>query len=139
MSRETTVEASSPAPRLLPALARLEGNHSCRSTTVALIVTTTPTIEGRAIVEYHGIVAGEVILGVNVFKDIAAGFRNIVGGRSGKYEEELRKGRDGAVTEMGEHAAQMGADAVVGVKIDYETVGGQMLMITASGTAVKLA
>ncbi|MBE0610603.1 MAG: YbjQ family protein [Dehalococcoidia bacterium] len=106
---------------------------------MALIVTTTPTIEGRTIAEYHGIVAGEVILGVNVFKDIAAGFRNIVGGRSGKYEEELRKGRDGAVSEMAEHAAQMGADAVVGVKIDYETVGGQMLMITASGTAVKLA
>jgi uncharacterized protein YbjQ (UPF0145 family) len=106
---------------------------------VAIIVTTTPTIEGRAITEYHGIVAGEVILGVNVFKDIAAGFRNIVGGRSGKYEEELRKGRDGAVNEMADLAVQMGADAVVGVKIDYETVGGQMLMITASGTAVKLA
>jgi uncharacterized protein YbjQ (UPF0145 family) len=106
---------------------------------VAVTVTTTPTIEGRTISEYKGLVAGEVILGVNVFKDIAAGFRNIVGGRSGKYEEELRKGRDGAVAEMVELATQMGADAVVGVKIDYETVGGQMLMITASGTAVKLA
>jgi uncharacterized protein YbjQ (UPF0145 family) len=106
---------------------------------MAVVVTTTPSVEGRSIVEYQGIVAGEVILGVNVFKDIAAGFRNIVGGRSGKYEEELRKGRDGAVAEMVALAEQSGADAVVGVKIDYETVGGQMLMITASGTAVKLA
>lgn len=107
---------------------------------MALLLTTTGNIEGRTITEYLGVVAGEVILGVNVFKDIAAGFRNIVGGRSGKYEEELRKGRDGALAEMLQYAQQLGADAVVGVKIDYETVGGgQMLMITASGTAVKLA
>lgn len=105
---------------------------------MALIVTTTNTIEGRPATEYLGIIAGEVILGVNVFKDIAAGFRNIVGGRSGKYEEELRKGRDGAIEEMTQRAAELGADAVIGVKVDYETVGGQMLMITASGTAVKL-
>ncbi|WP_322795270.1 YbjQ family protein [Tepidiforma sp.] len=105
-----------------------------------MLLTTTGTIEGRTITEYLGVVAGEVILGVNVFKDIAAGFRNIVGGRSGKYEEELRKGRDGAIAEMLQYAQQLGADAVVGVKLDYETVGGgQMLMITASGTAVKLA
>ncbi len=107
---------------------------------MAILLTTTGTIEGRTITEYLGVVAGEVILGVNVFKDIAAGFRNIVGGRSGKYEEELRKGRDGAIAEMLQYAQQLGADAVVGVKLDYETVGGgQMLMITASGTAVKLA
>lgn len=105
---------------------------------MAVIATTTFSVEGRPITEYLGIIAGEVILGVNVFKDIAAGFRNIVGGRSGKYEEELRKGRDGAINEMIERATELGADAVVGVKVDYETVGGQMLMITASGTAVKL-
>ncbi len=106
---------------------------------MSLTVTTTGSIEGRAIGSYLGVVAGETILGVNVFKDIAAGFRNIVGGRSGKYEEELRKGRDTAIEEMVERAREMGADAVVGVKVDYETVGGQMLMITACGTAVKLA
>lgn len=106
---------------------------------MAILLTTTGTIEGRTITEYLGVVAGEVILGVNVFKDIAAGFRNIVGGRSGKYEEELRKGRDGALAEMLQYAQQLGADAVVGIKLDYETVAGQMLMITASGTAVKLA
>ena len=102
-------------------------------------ITTTGNIEGRAVTEYLGVVAGETILGVNVFKDIAAGFRNIVGGRSGKYEEELRNGRTTAISEMREAAEAMGADAVLGVKIDYETVGGQMLMITAAGTAVKLA
>ncbi len=106
---------------------------------MSLTVTTTGSVEGRAIGSYLGVVAGETILGVNVFKDIAAGFRNIVGGRSGKYEEELRKGRDTAIEEMVERAREMGADAVVGVKVDYETVGGQMLMITACGTAVKLA
>ncbi|PFG75206.1 uncharacterized protein YbjQ (UPF0145 family) [Tepidiforma thermophila] len=107
---------------------------------MSIILTTTNAIEGRPVQQYLGIVAGEVILGVNVFKDIAAGFRNIVGGRSGKYEEELRKGRDGAIAEMLQYAQQLGADAVLGIKLDYETVGGgQMLMITASGTAVKLA
>lgn len=103
-----------------------------------MTVTTTPTIEGSTITAYLGVVAGETILGVNVFKDITAGFRNIVGGRSGKYEEELRKARDIALEEMSGIAQDLGADAVVGVKIDYETVGGQMLMVTASGTAVKL-
>lgn len=105
---------------------------------MAMTVTTTNGIEGRPVRDYLGVVAGETILGVNVFKDITAGFRNIVGGRSGKYEEELRKGRETAIAEMQQRAADMGADAVVGVKIDYETVGGQMLMVTASGTAVKL-
>jgi uncharacterized protein YbjQ (UPF0145 family) len=105
---------------------------------MAMTVTTTGNVEGRQIVAYLGVIAGETILGVNVFKDIAAGFRNIVGGRSGKYEEELRKGRSSALEELQQRADELGADAVVGVKIDYETVGGQMLMITASGTAVKL-
>jgi len=106
---------------------------------MGVTVTTTGGVEGRNVTAYLGIVAGESILGVNVFKDITAGFRNIVGGRSGKYEEELRKGRDTAVAEMVERATEMGADAVIGVKVDYETVGGQMLMVTACGTAVKLA
>ena len=106
---------------------------------MGVTVTTTGGVEGRNVTAYLGIVAGESILGVNVFKDITAGFRNIVGGRSGKYEEELRKGRDTAVEEMVERATEMGADAVIGVKVDYETVGGQRLMVTACGTAVKLA
>ena len=80
---------------------------------MAITVTTTNVIEGRPVAAYLGIVAGETILGVNMFKDIAAGFRNIVGGRSGKYEEELRKGREIAVQEMTEHAAELGADAVL--------------------------
>ncbi|HET7737307.1 MAG TPA: heavy metal-binding domain-containing protein [Tepidiformaceae bacterium] len=103
-----------------------------------MTITTTGSIEGRQITGYLGVVAGEAILGVNIFKDITAGFRNIVGGRSGKYEEELRKARATALEEMGQFATEMGADAIVGAKIDYETVGGQMLMVTASGTAVKL-
>jgi len=106
---------------------------------MAITVTTTGTVEGRGVRDYLGVVAGETILGVNVFKDISAGFRNLVGGRSGKYEEELRKGRDTAIEEMSQRAAELGADAVLGVKIDYETVGGQMLMVTACGTAVKLS
>ena len=106
---------------------------------MAVTVTTTGGIEGRPINQYLGVVAGETILGINVFKDIAAGFRNIVGGRSGKYEAELRKGRETALAEMADRATELGADAVVGVKVDYETVGGQMLMITACGTAVKLS
>jgi uncharacterized protein YbjQ (UPF0145 family) len=106
---------------------------------MAVTVTTTGSIEGRPVSQYLGVIAGETILGINMFKDIAAGFRNIVGGRSGKYEEELRKGRETAIAEMVDRATELGADAVVGVKVDYETVGGQMLMITACGTAVKLS
>ena len=105
---------------------------------MAVVLTTTPSVEGHQITAYLGIIAGETILGVNVFKDITAQFRNIVGGRSGKYEEELRKGRETALEELAQRAGEAGADAVVGVKVDYETVGGQMLMITAAGTAVKL-
>lgn len=105
---------------------------------MAMIVTTTGNVEGYSVTNYLGIVAGETILGINAFKDIAAGFRNIVGGRSGKYEEELRKGRDTAILELQQRAQEMGADAVLGVKVDYETVGQGMLMVTAAGTAVKL-
>ena len=105
-----------------------------------MIITTTPSVEGRPIAEYRGVVTGEAILGANIFKDLFAGIRDIVGGRSGAYEDELRKARTIAFQELEAAAQQMGADAVVGVDLDYETVGqgGSMLMVTASGTAVRL-
>jgi uncharacterized protein YbjQ (UPF0145 family) len=100
-------------------------------------VTTTPNVEGRRIVRYLGIVTGEAILGANIFKDLFAGIRDIVGGRSAVYEEELRRARTIALTELRQAAADLGANAVVGVDLDYETVGkGTMLMVTISGTAV---
>ena len=103
-----------------------------------MIVTTTNTIEGKTIVEYKGIVFGEVISGVNMVKDLMAGLTNIFGGRSNTYESELISARQNAITEMEQRAAQMGANAVVGVDIDYEVLGADngMLMVTASGTAV---
>jgi uncharacterized protein YbjQ (UPF0145 family) len=106
-----------------------------------ITLTTTPTVEGRPVAAYLGIVTGEAIMGANLFKDLFAGVRDIVGGRSGAYEDELRKARAIALEELGMTAAQLGADAVIGVDLDYETVGqnGSMLMVTASGTAVKLA
>ena len=105
-----------------------------------MLMTTTVDIQGRTIAEYRGIVTGEAILGANIFKDLFAGIRDIVGGRSGAYEDELRKARVIALDELAAAAQQLGADAVVGVDIDYETVGqgGSMLMVTASGTAVRL-
>ena len=105
-----------------------------------MIVTTTPTLEGRTIAEYRGIVTGEAILGANIFKDLFAGIRDIVGGRSGAYEQELARARQIAIDEMVAAATGMGADAIVGIDLDYETVGqaGSMLMVTASGTAVRL-
>ena len=106
-----------------------------------MILTTTPTIEGRSITEYKGVVFGEVISGVNFLRDFAASIRNIVGGRSGSYEEELVRARDQAMNELASRAVRLGADAVVGIDIDYEVLGenGGMLMVTASGTAVKLS
>ncbi len=105
-----------------------------------MLLTTTPTIDGRTIAEYRGIVTGEAILGANIFKDLFAGIRDIVGGRSGAYEQELNKARQIAMQEMEALAAQLGADAIVGIDLDYETVGqgGSMLMVSASGTAVRL-
>jgi uncharacterized protein YbjQ (UPF0145 family) len=104
-----------------------------------MIISTTPTIEGRSIAEYRGIVTGEAILGANIFKDLFAGIRDIVGGRSGAYEQELAKARAIALEEMEAVASSLGADAIVAVDLDYETVGqGSMLMVTASGTAVRL-
>jgi uncharacterized protein YbjQ (UPF0145 family) len=106
----------------------------------SIIVTTTPGIEGRRIVRYAGLVTGEAIMGANIFKDLFAGIRDIVGGRSATYERELRNARDVAVVELRQAAAEVGANAVVGVDIDYETVGanGSMLMVTVSGTAVVI-
>ena len=105
-----------------------------------MIVTTTPSVEGRRITEYKGVVFGEVIAGVNFVKDFVAGLSNFFGGRSGTYEEELINARQQALAEMEQRAAQLGADAVVGVDIDYEVLGADhgMLMVTASGTAVRL-
>ena len=105
-----------------------------------MILTTTPAIEGKNIAAYHGIVTGEAILGANIFKDFFAGVRDIVGGRSASYEKELRKAREVAFEEMQQQAAEAGANAVVGIDIDYETVGskGGMLMVSVTGTAVTL-
>lgn len=105
-----------------------------------MIVTTTNSVEGRRIVEYHGLVTGEAILGANVFRDMFASIRDIVGGRSGAYERVLRDARDAAIREMTAEAKALGADAVVGVDLDYEVLGKDsgMLMVSASGTAVRL-
>lgn len=105
-----------------------------------MIITTTGSVEGRTITAYGGIVFGEVITGVNFMRDMAASLRNIFGGRSQAYEEELMQAREQAIEEMAQRAEQMGADAVVGVKMDYEVLGADngMLMVTVSGTAVRL-
>jgi uncharacterized protein YbjQ (UPF0145 family) len=104
-----------------------------------MIVTTTPNIEGKNIIQYLGIVTGEAVMGANMFRDMFAGLRDIVGGRSGSYEKELRKARDTALKELEDSANDLGANAVVGVDIDYEVLGEKngMLMVSVSGTAVK--
>lgn len=106
-----------------------------------MIHTTTPSIQGKNITTYHGVVTGEAILGANIFKDIFASIRDIVGGRSAAYEQELQKARIIAFEEMSQQAAELGANAIVGIDIDYETVGAQggMLMVSVSGTAVTLS
>jgi uncharacterized protein YbjQ (UPF0145 family) len=105
-----------------------------------MLVVTTPTLEGRRITRYLGLVSGDAILGANIFKDLFAGIRDIVGGRSAAYEQELRKAKAIALEEMEQEATQLGGNAIVGVDLDYETVqmgsGGGMLMVSASGTAV---
>lgn len=105
-----------------------------------MIITTTNTVDGYKITGYYGIVFGEVITGINMLKDIGAGLRNIFGGRSQGYEDELLNARNEALAELEQRAAALGADAVVGVDLDYEVLGtgNDMLMVTASGTAVKL-
>jgi uncharacterized protein YbjQ (UPF0145 family) len=105
-----------------------------------MIITTTPTVEGKRIREYRGIVTGEAILGANIFRDLFAGLRDIVGGRSAAYEKELRNAREVAMAEMTASAQEQGANAVVGVDLDYEVLGQNngMLMVSISGTAVIL-
>jgi uncharacterized protein YbjQ (UPF0145 family) len=105
-----------------------------------MIISTTPTLEGRPVREYLGLVTGEVIVGANIFKDLFAGIRDIVGGRAGAYEGTLRDARRQAYNELENEAQRIGADAVVGVDLDYEVVGeqGSMLMVSVTGTAVRL-
>lgn len=103
-----------------------------------MIITTTNSVEGRKIVDYLGVVSGETIMGANFIRDIAASITDFIGGRSGAYESKLREGRAACLSEMMREAKGLGADAVVGVDIDYEVLGQSMLMVTASGTAVRL-
>lgn len=105
-----------------------------------MLLTTTPTVEGRRIVTYYGVVTGETIIGANVMRDFMAGMRDFFGGRSGAYEEVLREAKNTALEEMAQEAQRLGANAVVGIDLDYETVGGSgsMLMVTCSGTAVRI-
>jgi len=105
-----------------------------------MLMTTTPGLDGQRIVKYLGLVSGEAILGANVFRDFLAGIRDVIGGRSGSYEKVLRKAKEAALQDMAEQAQELGAHAVVGIDLDYETIqikeGGDMLMVTATGTAV---
>ena len=104
-----------------------------------MIISTTHQLEGQTIREYLGIVVGESIIATNIMRDMMAGLRDIVGGRAGAYEDKMREAREIALREMAEDAEDLGANAVVGVDIDYETVGNNMMMVSASGTAVKTA
>jgi len=101
-----------------------------------MIITTTTSLDGKKITTYHGIVTGETIIGANIFRDFFASIRDIVGGRSGAYEEVLKEARETALHEMEAKATNLGANAIIGVDLDYETIGQSMLMVTASGTAV---
>ncbi|NMG70055.1 heavy metal-binding domain-containing protein [Parazoarcus communis] len=105
-----------------------------------MLMSTTPTLEGRPIQHYYGVVAGEAIIGANIFKDLFASIRNVVGGRAGAYERTLADARETALKEMAEQAAKLGANAVVGIDVDYEVLGQDngMLMVCASGTAVRV-
>jgi uncharacterized protein YbjQ (UPF0145 family) len=107
---------------------------------VPMLLSTTPTIEGRRIREYKGVVTGEAILGANMFRDFLAGVRDLVGGRAGAYEKVLKDARNTALEELGEEAKRLGGNAVVGIDLDYEVLGsnGSMLMVSASGTAVVI-
>ena len=105
-----------------------------------MLIVTTPTIEGKRVTQYFGVVSGEAILGANIFQDFFAGIRDIVGGRSAAYERELKKAKDIAIAEMIQQARALGGNAVLGVDLDYETIGanGSMLMVSASGTAAQV-
>lgn len=104
-----------------------------------MLLTTTNTLDGKEIIEYYGIVSGETIIGANIVKDFFAGITDIVGGRAGTYEKVLKQAKDAALQEMADQAIRMGANAVIGIDLDYETVGSgnTMLMVTAAGTAVR--
>jgi uncharacterized protein YbjQ (UPF0145 family) len=117
-----------------------DGPYDAAQQEASMLVTTTSTLEGKRIVEYKGIVAGEAIMGANLFRDLFASVRDIVGGRSGSYEKVLNDARQTAIAELTDKAARLGANAVIAVDIDYETVGtnGSMLMVTAAGTAVLI-
>ncbi len=107
-----------------------------------MIISTTEAIEGKQVSEYLGIVSGDAVMGTNIFRDIFAGIRDIVGGRSGSYEKELRKAKEAALEALQDEASERGADAVIGVDLDYEVIGGDkntMLMVSANGTAVRLS
>lgn len=105
-----------------------------------MLLSTTPTIEGHTIREYKGVVAGETIIGANFVKDIFASIRDVVGGRSNSYEQVLKEGRETSIKEMEDRARQLGANAIVGIDVDYETIGakGSMIMVAVSGTAVVI-
>jgi len=103
-----------------------------------MLVSTTPNVEGKKIVKYLGLVSGEAIMGANIFKDLFAGIRDIVGGRAAAYEKELKKAKEIAINEMIEEARKLGANAILSVDLDYETIGQSMLMVSASGTAVVI-
>jgi uncharacterized protein YbjQ (UPF0145 family) len=117
------------------------GNPDLNQKEKNMILTTTPNVEGHRIIDYLGVVAGEAILGTNFFRDFFANIRDIVGGRSGAYEKELRRAREIAFQEIQEEALKVGANAIVGIDLDYEVMGdtGSMLMVSVSGTAVKVA
>jgi len=103
-----------------------------------MLVSTTPNVEGKKIVKYLGLVSGEAIMGANLFKDLFAGIRDIVGGRAAAYEKELKKAKEIAINEMIEEARKLGANAILSVDLDYETIGQSMLMVSVSGTAVVI-
>jgi uncharacterized protein YbjQ (UPF0145 family) len=128
----------------LPSARRSGASHdpSALQRAATMLIVTTPQVEGHPVRQYLGIVSGEAILGANIFRDLFAGIRDIVGGRSAAYEEELRKAKQIALDEMAQQARDLGADAVLAVDLDYETIqvgsGGGMLMVSASGTAVRI-
>ena len=129
-------------PPLLPHRLRLlqrKGIHGIPNH--IMLLTTTSSLEGKRIISYYGVVSGEAILGANIFKDFFAGIRDVIGGRSGSYEKELRKAKDIAMNEMKAAATELGANGIIGIDIDYETIslsnGGGMLMVAVSGTAVR--
>ncbi len=103
-----------------------------------MLLTTTSTVQGREIDQYYGLVSGETIIGANIVKDFFAGITDIVGGRSGSYERVLKEAKEDALREMSNQAIALGANAVIGIDLDYETIGSSMLMVTAAGTAVKI-